>query len=495
MYCSKCGAPNQEGMRFCERCGAPLTVDAPQSAPQPAQQPAQQSAPRSAPQPVSQAASVNWGQGESAVMRTIRQLALSPVCLTAVIAYTASIFLNIIANVFQNNQMAMMANLIASMDELMALAGESAGLSDMFFPMMSTSVNPVAAVGALIGSIPSILVVVGMWMTLASAADKSGAPMRTGGLTIIRVINIIGLVGVCLMAFGCELLLILLTVGLAQLSSDIIGIFVAIILLVTVIFALCILYSVKVVGTIGSMINTIRTQTVKGKISTFVAVLSIISGAVSVFSLVSFFNMLQLLICICKITMSIGFGIFLFQYRDRMNAVAQDGGYMSGPADDRGAYIPTPPPAAEHPSVYEPASAVYAAEPDPVPVYATPGETAMLNQQTVPETTVLNQTPVALPTLYLRRVRDNSMILIDRPQFRIGRDPGVADFIVTDNTAVGRQHADIIQRGESFFVVDLNSTNHTYLNGTQIQPLQEYPLQNQDQLVLGDECFQVEISN
>ena len=119
----------------------------------------------------------------------------------------------------------------------------------------------------------------------------------------------------------------------------------------------------------------------------------------------------------------------------------------------------------------------------------------MLNQQTVPETTVLNQTPVALPTLYLRRVRDNSMILIDRPQFRIGRDPGVADFIVTDNTAVGRQHADIIQRGESFFVVDLNSTNHTYLNGTQIQPLQEYPLQNQDQLVLGDECFQVEISN
>ena len=50
MFCSHCGARNDDANRFCDQCGTPLTV-VPQPAPQPVAQPAPQPVAQPAPQP------------------------------------------------------------------------------------------------------------------------------------------------------------------------------------------------------------------------------------------------------------------------------------------------------------------------------------------------------------------------------------------------------------------------------------------------------------
>ena len=46
---------------------------------------------------------------------------------------------------------------------------------------------------------------------------------------------------------------------------------------------------------------------------------------------------------------------------------------------------------------------------------------------------------------------------------------GVADYRIFNNN-VSRKHADIIKDQGKFYVVDLDSTNGTYLNGRRTQP-------------------------
>lgn len=111
----------------------------------------------------------------------------------------------------------------------------------------------------------------------------------------------------------------------------------------------------------------------------------------------------------------------------------------------------------------------------------------------VPETTVLNA-PAKQPHLQLIHLRDGSSVAITQPRFRIGRDPATVDYIINDKTAVGRQHADLLLHDGACYVVDLNSTNHTYLNGKPLTPGAEYPLQDGDEILLGNEAFRVSLS-
>lgn len=478
MYCPRCGHPNEEGMRFCEQCGEPLA-----EAVQAAQPP--------------RMAYAAWGQEENAVVHALKKLALSPVCLTGIIAYTCRI-LFLLASSFTGNQL--LNNLLSYASTMAALTGEGYELSQALYGMAPVLRGSIG-IGTLIGLIPTILVAVGMWMTVAMAADKTGKPMKTSGLTMIRVIVIIQLIAISFLALIAELLLVLLAVAIGQEVSGAAPVLVAVILLVTILFIVDILYFVKLTGTIGTMCKTIRSQMPLDKISAYVAVVAIIGGVCSVLSLLTAGGILSALSAVCGAVTSIAFGVFLFQYKAQMRALMAGGHHPVAAAAvqtpvnmQEPAPAPVPQPAAPVVPAAQPAEPVFPAAQPAVPAGDPVGETSMLGQQPVAETTVLHEEPAPLPTMYLRRVRSNSMILIDRQQFRIGRDPGVADYIVTDNTAVGRQHADIVQRQGAFFVVDLNSTNHTYLNGNQIQPMQEYPLQNGDQLVLGDECFQVEIS-
>lgn len=91
------------------------------------------------------------------------------------------------------------------------------------------------------------------------------------------------------------------------------------------------------------------------------------------------------------------------------------------------------------------------------------------------------------PALF--RVLTNEEISVNKPVFRLGKEKSYVDYFVTNNIAVSRSHADIITRGTRCFVKDLNSKNHTYINGQELPVHVEVEIHDGDYLKLGNEEF------
>lgn len=123
------------------------------------------------------------------------------------------------------------------------------------------------------------------------------------------------------------------------------------------------------------------------------------------------------------------------------------------------------------------------------------GETTVLGGGRIGETTVLNggmqQTQTITP--HLIRNKNNEKILLNKPVFRIGKEKSYVDYFIGDNTAVSRSHANIITRENTYFVVDTNSTNHTFVNGKMIQSNTETEIHHGDKIRLGNEDFEFKL--
>lgn len=98
---------------------------------------------------------------------------------------------------------------------------------------------------------------------------------------------------------------------------------------------------------------------------------------------------------------------------------------------------------------------------------------------------------VQFPTLC--RVLTGETVCINKPVFRIGKERSYVDFFVSNNNAVSRSHADIITRGQRYFVLDLNSKNRTYINDQVLPVQQEVEIFNGDRLRLANEEFTFQI--
>ena len=98
-----------------------------------------------------------------------------------------------------------------------------------------------------------------------------------------------------------------------------------------------------------------------------------------------------------------------------------------------------------------------------------------------------NNTNVRLPSLF--RILTEETIGVNKPVFRLGKEKSYVDYFVTNNIAVSRSHADIITRGNKYFVKDLNSKNHTYINGQELPIQMEVEINDGDILKLGNEEF------
>lgn len=120
------------------------------------------------------------------------------------------------------------------------------------------------------------------------------------------------------------------------------------------------------------------------------------------------------------------------------------------------------------------------------------GETTNLDMLRNGGTTVLNpsmrNTQMISPNLI--RMKNNEKIIINKPVFRIGKEKSYVDYFVSDNTAVSRSHANIITRDSKYYVMDTNSTNHTYVNGKMIQSNIEVEIENGDKIRFGNEDFE-----
>lgn len=98
-----------------------------------------------------------------------------------------------------------------------------------------------------------------------------------------------------------------------------------------------------------------------------------------------------------------------------------------------------------------------------------------------------NNANAKFPSLF--RILTEETIIINKPVFRIGKERSYVDYFVTNNIMVSRGHADIITRGSRYFVKDLNSKNHTYINNHELPILAEIEIHDGDRLKLANEEF------
>ncbi len=119
------------------------------------------------------------------------------------------------------------------------------------------------------------------------------------------------------------------------------------------------------------------------------------------------------------------------------------------------------------------------------------GNTTVLNASAGQGTTVLtpsmNTTQPNMP--YLVRSKNQERINISKAQFRMGTEPSYADYCIRDNSAVSHSHAYIMVKDGECYIVDTNSTNHTYINGSLIPSNQQVMLTDMDELTLANEVF------
>ena len=121
------------------------------------------------------------------------------------------------------------------------------------------------------------------------------------------------------------------------------------------------------------------------------------------------------------------------------------------------------------------------------------GETTVLGMGGggIGETTVLGMTSMAMELKpFLIRMKNNERIPVDKPVFRIGKEKSYVDYFISDNTAISRSHANIVARDGEYYLVDTNSTNHTYVNNSMIQSNVETKLTTGTKIRFANEEFE-----
>ncbi len=305
MFCPQCGSQNAPECAFCSACGASLADQpAEQAAPQPVQEPPVQT--YTPPQP-------KTPLSNHPVLNAVKTLGTSPVLLVAIVAFTAALLFQLFAamSVTTSGVLGMLYD-YAELLDVEELVG-------MYFDIIQRT----TVVMTIIGMIPSILIAVGLWLTYTSARNRSMDGMKTSGLTIIKVINVIQMVLYNILMGLIALFLLIAAINAADsyyasTSETVLVVFLVLVLGIDVFVNL---YYGKIIQTINTMKATIYMATPSYKVSSFVAVMCFISAFFSLFGLFSasgFFGVMQVL---AAVTASSCFGAFLFQYKHKMMAL------------------------------------------------------------------------------------------------------------------------------------------------------------------------------
>lgn len=121
------------------------------------------------------------------------------------------------------------------------------------------------------------------------------------------------------------------------------------------------------------------------------------------------------------------------------------------------------------------------------------GETTLLAKEGE-GTTLLEEEGTTLldsgrPEAALFRCSTGITTNISKDVFTIGK-AAENDLCIADNKTISRNHARILCSGNGFSIQDMNSTNHTSLNGRRLEGGKEELLQNGDRIQLSNEEFE-----
>lgn len=84
-------------------------------------------------------------------------------------------------------------------------------------------------------------------------------------------------------------------------------------------------------------------------------------------------------------------------------------------------------------------------------------------------------------------------IFITKDEFTIGRKKDAVDGLISFNKMIGRIHCKFVRKGDQYAVIDLKSSNGTYVNKVRLLPEQPCPVKNMDVIRLANSDFQLVI--
>lgn len=123
------------------------------------------------------------------------------------------------------------------------------------------------------------------------------------------------------------------------------------------------------------------------------------------------------------------------------------------------------------------------------------GDTTVLNPSVaIGETTVLGTNEIVelnQPTLV--RIKNNERIKVNKDIFTIGKEQSYVDYLINDNPAISRSHANILSEVNEYYIIDTNSTNHTYVDGQMIQSNAKIKLHDGSKIKLANEEFEFQM--
>ena len=107
----------------------------------------------------------------------------------------------------------------------------------------------------------------------------------------------------------------------------------------------------------------------------------------------------------------------------------------------------------------------------------------------MPNGSLMGQLSGARPVPHLVRKKTGEVINITKSEFILGKSKTKTDYTIENNNAISREHCTIIQHDGVNYIKDNNSTNHTYVNGVELQPGKEVLLKHKTDIRMGDEEF------
>lgn len=251
MLCKDCGAQLAEDARFCPNCGSAQTVTPP----------AQTVTPPAEPVNIADKVRATAKKVGSSTAFLIATICLSFVQVLELFALTPTggifnIYNGIIPelSIINRNPLATLENLSLATD--------------------------------IIGMIPGLLIILGLWITFFSCASRK-FKVNTSGLTLIFVVNLVQLVFTCLALLSALLTLVAIYAGEYKLLLDkdfieAVTLTVGIVLLIIFIFVL--VYYIKLCTTISNIRSTLKTGVPNKKASRFVAIMCYIGGGICLLS-------------------------------------------------------------------------------------------------------------------------------------------------------------------------------------------------------------------
>lgn len=171
-------------------------------------------------------------------------------------------------------------------------------------------------------------------MIFVSAINRNSDGMKTSGLTMIKVINIIRLVCICVCLGIVEIIFIIAMVqsskgysALNDISSTAgsiasagIGVLLVLDLLIVAGFVIAILYYAKIIKSINTVKETITSGIMSNKVSSYVAILTFILAGFTLISVFFAGSALSVLSTLCSVVSMVCFGILIFKYRNTMRS-------------------------------------------------------------------------------------------------------------------------------------------------------------------------------